>query len=116
MESDAEQVVLVDVDAAGSPESSSVMFRAIEVFGFDVIEHAFARCEPIVRSCSAPISSIPIRSLRTKWCRSWNKAGRQAANRRTSALRHGMRLPRADARRKLLTILCGEADNRIRLG
>jgi len=38
VESNAEQVAPVDVDALYLSKSVSVMFRAIEVFGFDVIE------------------------------------------------------------------------------
>jgi hypothetical protein len=42
MESDAEQVAPVDVDAVSLSDSVSVMLRAIEIFGFDVIECARA--------------------------------------------------------------------------
>jgi hypothetical protein len=43
-----------------------------------LIGSSCTRSARFVKTCSAPISSIPIRSSRTKWCRSWNKAGRQA--------------------------------------
>ncbi|MDQ1452892.1 MAG: hypothetical protein QOK38_2758 [Acidobacteriaceae bacterium] len=42
MESDAEQVAPVDVDALNLSDSVNVMFCAIEIIGFDVIERARA--------------------------------------------------------------------------
>ncbi|EJN15649.1 hypothetical protein PMI42_00666 [Bradyrhizobium sp. YR681] len=68
---------------------------------------------PLVKSCSAPVLSGSIRSLRTKRSRSWNKAGRRMARPRHLASRGSARHERA---RELLTKAFAEADNPIRLG
>ncbi len=62
-------------------------------------------CAPFVRKRPVRISAIPIRSSRTKWSRSWNKAGRSF----DAPCCRG-------AASVCLTIACGDADNPIRLG
>jgi len=46
--------------------------QRVEAFG-DV--RRATRGEPVVKNCHALICAIPIRSLRTKWSRTRNKAG-----------------------------------------